>query len=37
MQRQANGETMAHLILLEVQDRVVRKGDQPAQFFVAET
>jgi len=34
MQRQANGETMAHLILLELDDRVRREGDQPARFFV---
>jgi len=34
MQRQANGETMAHLILLELDGRVRREGDQPARFFV---
>ena len=35
MQRQANGETMAHCILLELHDRIRRKGDAPARFFVA--
>ena len=35
MQRQANGETVAHCILLELEDRIRRKGTQPARFFVA--
>jgi glyoxylase-like metal-dependent hydrolase (beta-lactamase superfamily II) len=33
MQRQANGETLAHCILLELHDRVRRQGHQPARFF----
>jgi glyoxylase-like metal-dependent hydrolase (beta-lactamase superfamily II) len=36
MQRQANGETLAHLVLLEVQDRVRREGSEPARFFVVD-
>jgi glyoxylase-like metal-dependent hydrolase (beta-lactamase superfamily II) len=35
MQRQANGETMAHCILLELHDRIRREGSEPARFFVA--
>ncbi len=33
MQRQANGETLAHCILLELHDRVRRQGHDPARFF----
>ncbi len=33
MQRQANGETLAHCVLLELQDRIRREGSQPARFF----
>lgn len=36
MQRQANGETLAHLVLLELQDRVRRQGSEPARFFVVD-
>ena len=36
MQRQANGETLAHCVLLELQDRVRREGKEPALFFVAD-
>ena len=36
MQRQANGETLAHCVLLELNGRVRRKGDSPALFFVSE-
>jgi glyoxylase-like metal-dependent hydrolase (beta-lactamase superfamily II) len=32
MQRAANGETLAHLVLLEVRGRAVRSGDSPALF-----
>ena len=34
MQRQANGETLAHCVLLELQDRVRRAGTSPARFYV---
>ena len=34
MQRQANGETMAHCVLLELHDRIRRGGDSPARFYV---
>jgi glyoxylase-like metal-dependent hydrolase (beta-lactamase superfamily II) len=34
MQRQANGETLAHCVLLELQQRVRREGSEPARFFV---
>ena len=34
MQRQANGETLAHCVLLELQDRVRRVGTSPARFYV---
>jgi len=34
MQRQANGETMAHCVLLELHDRIRRVGDSPARFYV---
>jgi glyoxylase-like metal-dependent hydrolase (beta-lactamase superfamily II) len=33
MQRQANGETLAHCVLLELQGRVHRQGKGPARFF----
>ena len=33
MQRQANGETLAHCVLLELHDRIRREGNQPARFF----
>jgi glyoxylase-like metal-dependent hydrolase (beta-lactamase superfamily II) len=33
MQRQANGETLAHCVLLELHDRVYRQGKEPARFF----
>ena len=33
MQRQANGETMAHLVLLELHGRVRRAGRSPVCFF----
>ena len=36
MQRAANGETLAHLVLLESRGRVRREGDSPARFFVVE-
>ena len=35
MQRQANGETVAHCILLELEDRIRRQGTAPARFFLA--
>jgi len=34
MQRQANGETLAHCVLLELHDRVQRRGRQPARFHL---
>ena len=34
MQRQANGETMAHCVLLELHGRIRRVGDAPARFYV---
>jgi len=34
MQRAANGETLAHLVLLEAEGRVVRRGGTPARFFL---
>lgn len=37
MQRQANGETLAHCVLLELQDRVCREGKEPALFSLADT
>ena len=37
MQRAANGETLAHLVLLESRGRVRREGDRPAQFFIADS
>ena len=36
MQRAANGETLAHLVLLESRGRVRREGDSPARFYVNE-
>ena len=36
MQRQANGETLAHCVLLELHGRVRRMGDSPALFFMTE-
>jgi glyoxylase-like metal-dependent hydrolase (beta-lactamase superfamily II) len=36
MQRQANGETLAHCVLLELQGRVRREGAQPARFFATD-
>jgi glyoxylase-like metal-dependent hydrolase (beta-lactamase superfamily II) len=34
MQRQANGETLAHCVLLELHDRVLRRGSEPARFYL---
>ncbi len=34
MQRQANGETLAHCVLLELRGRLRREGTEPALFFV---
>ena len=36
MQRQANGETLAHCVLLELHDRIRREGTEPARFFMAD-
>ncbi len=36
MQRQANGETLAHCVLLELHDRIRREGKEPARFFMAD-
>jgi glyoxylase-like metal-dependent hydrolase (beta-lactamase superfamily II) len=36
MQRAANGETLAHLVLLERRGRVTREGTIPARFHIAE-
>ena len=36
MQRQANGETLAHCVLLELHDRVRRQGANPARFYLVE-
>ena len=36
MQRAANGETLAHLVLLERRGRVVREATVPARFYLAE-
>jgi hypothetical protein len=33
MQRSANGETLAHCVLLELHDRVQRQGSEPVRFF----
>jgi glyoxylase-like metal-dependent hydrolase (beta-lactamase superfamily II) len=35
MQRAANGETLAHLVLLVNHDRVRRQGSQPARFSLS--
>ncbi len=35
MQRQANGETLAHCVLLELHGRIRREGPSPARFYVA--
>jgi glyoxylase-like metal-dependent hydrolase (beta-lactamase superfamily II) len=37
MQRQANGETLAHCALLELHDRLRREGKQPARFYPTTT
>ncbi len=34
MQRQANGETLAHCVVLELDHRIHRTGSSPARFFV---
>jgi glyoxylase-like metal-dependent hydrolase (beta-lactamase superfamily II) len=36
MQRQANGETLAHCVLLELDGRIRREGREPALFFVTD-
>jgi len=36
MQRQANGETLAHCVLLELHGRVRREGGSSALFFLSE-
>ena len=36
MQRAANGETLAHLVLLEARGRVRREAGVPARFYLAE-
>ncbi|HWE66514.1 MAG TPA: MBL fold metallo-hydrolase [Acidimicrobiales bacterium] len=36
MQRAANGETLAHLVLLERRGRVTREAAVPARFYLAE-
>ena len=36
MQRSANGETLAHCVLLELHDRIRREGHNPARFYVVE-
>jgi hypothetical protein len=36
MQRAANGETLAHLVLLERRGRVQREASVPARFYLAE-
>lgn len=36
MQRAANGETLAHLVLLERRGQVVREPTVPARFYLAE-
>ena len=35
MQRAANGETLAHLVVLELEGRVLREAGQPARFLPA--
>jgi glyoxylase-like metal-dependent hydrolase (beta-lactamase superfamily II) len=36
MQRAANGETLAHLVLLEARGRVRRESGVPARFYLAD-
>jgi glyoxylase-like metal-dependent hydrolase (beta-lactamase superfamily II) len=36
MQRQANGETLAHCVLLELHGRIRRQGHSPVRFYVSE-
>jgi glyoxylase-like metal-dependent hydrolase (beta-lactamase superfamily II) len=36
MQRAANGETLAHLVLLERRNRVTRESTVPARFYVTD-
>ncbi len=36
MQRSANGETLAHCVLLELHDRVRREGSEPSRFFLVD-
>jgi hypothetical protein len=36
MQRQANGETLAHCVLLELDGRVQRQGTEPALFYLVD-
>lgn len=36
MQRQANGETLAHCVVLELEQRIRREGDAPARFFLTQ-
>ncbi|HEY1989136.1 MAG TPA: MBL fold metallo-hydrolase [Acidimicrobiales bacterium] len=36
MQRQANGETLAHCVLLELHDRIRREGTEPSRFFLVD-
>ena len=36
MQRQANGETVAHCILLELHDRIRGEGTQPIRYYPVE-
>ena len=37
MQRTANGETLAHLVLLEARGRVRREDDIPARFYLCDS
>jgi glyoxylase-like metal-dependent hydrolase (beta-lactamase superfamily II) len=34
MQRSANGETLAHCVLLELHQRIRREGKEPARFYL---
>ena len=36
MQRAAVSETLAHIVLLEIHERVRKEGDRPAHFYVVE-
>ena len=36
MQRAANGETLAHLVLLEARGRVRREAGVPARFYLVD-